>query len=130
MTQFSRSTGWRLLLILCLIEPLFCQAQIGFQASPAKLYFNQTTGDEQTRTLRLTNPMDTRLVLQATCADWRRDSLGEKVYYPPGTLPTSGCPLVKVIPDVIELAPGEQLLMPEIESVHVKFTVTSVLFHP
>ncbi|WP_288428419.1 hypothetical protein [uncultured Spirosoma sp.] len=109
MTQpFSRSMSWRLLLMLCLAEPLLSQAQIGFQVSPAKLYFNRASADNQPLRLHITNPMDTRLVLQATCADWRRDSVGEKVYYPPGTLPTSGCSLFKVIPDVIELAPGEK----------------------
>jgi hypothetical protein len=105
---FAQASGWRLLLILCLMEPLLCRAQIGFQVSPAKLYFNQTSSENQTLRLHLTNPMDTRLVLQATCADWRRDSLGEKVYYPAGTLPTSSCSLFKITPDVIELAPGEQ----------------------
>jgi hypothetical protein len=97
-----------LTLILCLMEVSLCQAQIGFQVSPAKLYFTQKGTNEQTLRLHLTNPMDTRLVLQATCADWRRDSTGEKVYYPVGSLPTSCCSLVKVIPSTIELAPGEQ----------------------
>lgn len=105
---FTQSTGWRLLLILCLMEPLLCQAQIGFQVSPAKLYFNRASTDNQTLRLQVTNPMNTRLVLQASCADWRRDSVGEKVYYPAGTLPTSSCSLFKVTPDVIELAPGEK----------------------
>lgn len=105
---FTQLRGWRLVLILCLMEPVLCQAQIGFQVSPAKLYFNRASADNQTLQLHITNPMNTRLVLQATCADWRRDSVGEKVYYPPGTLPTSGCSLFKVTPDVIELAPGEK----------------------
>lgn len=97
-----------LLLILSLMDILFCQAQIGFQVSPARLYFTPRGTTEQTLRLHLTNPMDTRLVLQASCSDWRRDSTGEKVYYPAGALPTSCCSLVKVIPSTIELAPGEQ----------------------
>lgn len=60
---FTQSMGWRLLLILCLMEPRLCQAQIGFQASPAKLYFNQNSGENQPLRLHLTNPMDTRLIL-------------------------------------------------------------------
>ncbi|UFH57003.1 hypothetical protein [Spirosoma sp. KNUC1025] len=97
-----------LTLILCLTMISICQAQIGFQVSPAKLYFTQKGTAEQTLRLHLTNPMDTRLVLQATCADWRRDTIGDKVYYPAGALPTSCCSLIKVTPSVIELAPGEQ----------------------
>jgi hypothetical protein len=97
-----------LTLILCLTEQLICQAQIGFQVSPAKLYFNRKGPSEQTMRLHLTNPMDTRLVLQATCADWRRDSTGDKVYYPAGSLSTSCCSIIKVTPSIIELAPGEK----------------------
>lgn len=97
-----------LTLILCLLEVSLCQAQIGFQVSPAKLYFTQKGTSEQTLLLHLTNPMDTRLILQATCADWRRDSTGDKVYFPAGSLPTSCCSLVRVTPSTIELAPGEQ----------------------
>ncbi|GAB4015235.1 fimbrial biogenesis chaperone [Spirosoma koreense] len=97
-----------LALILCLTDMLFCQAQIGFQVSPAKLYFTQRGTAEQTLRLHLKNPMDTRLILQATCADWRRDSTGDKVYYPSGTLPTSSCSLFKITPSLIELAPGEE----------------------
>lgn len=99
---------WALTLMLCLADHVICRAQIGFTVSPAKLYFTQKGPDEQTLRLHLANPMNTRLVLQATCADWRRDSLGDKVYYPAGSLPTSCCSLVKVTPSIIELAPGEK----------------------
>ena len=95
------------ILLLCLMELSFCQAQIGFQVSPSRLFFSQGSSAEQTLRLHLNNPMDTRLVLQITCADWRRDSTGEKVYYPSGTLPTSSCPFVRVTPGVVELAPKE-----------------------
>ncbi|MEZ0542527.1 hypothetical protein ACAW75_22710 [Fibrella sp. Tmos10] len=95
-----------LLLSLAGLTP--CQAQIGFQVSPAKIYINHSSTTEQTARLHLTNTMDKRLILQATCADWRRDSAGTKVYYPAGTLPTSCCSVVRVTPTVIELAPHEE----------------------
>lgn len=100
--------GWILGLLLCLIGGFSSQAQYGFQVSPAKLYFTDSPTSEQTLRLHLNNSMDTRLVLQATCADWRRDSSGAKVYYPAGSLPTSCCSRVKVTPAVIELAPHEE----------------------
>ncbi|GAB3921953.1 hypothetical protein GCM10028804_18630 [Larkinella terrae] len=84
------------------------QAQVGFQVSPAKLYFQQKGNAVQTARMHLTNPTNTRLELQATCADWRRDSTGSKVYYAPGTLPGSCCALLKITPSVIELEPGEE----------------------
>lgn len=99
---------WIFALMLCLIDNSICQAQVGFQVSPAKLYFDYKASEEQTLQLHLSNPMNTPLVLQATCADWRRDSTGEKAYYPPGALPASCCSLIKVTPSVIALAPGEQ----------------------
>ena len=96
------------LLILCLTGNTLCQAQFGFQVSPSRVYFNHKSKGEQTALLHLSNTTDTRLVLQATCADWRRDSVGTKVYHPSGTLLSTCCPLVKVTPSVIEMAPGEK----------------------
>lgn len=102
------SRSCTLLVLLCLIGKVPCQAQIGFQVSPAKLYATHNRTGEQTLRLHLKNAMDTRLVLQATCADWRRDSVGAKAYYPPGSLPTSCCSLINVTPSVIELAAYEE----------------------
>jgi hypothetical protein len=96
-----------LFLILCLIKNSLCQAQVGFQVSPAKLYFTQKGTAEQTARLHVTNTMNVRLVLQTSCSDWRRDSMGTKTYYPAGSLGTSCCSLFKFTPSIIELAPGE-----------------------
>lgn len=87
---------------------MFCQAQASFQVSPAKLYFTQKASGEQTTKLHIRNTSGNRLVLQSSCVDWRRDSLGVKVYYKPGALPTSCCTLVRVTPSVIDMAPGEE----------------------
>jgi len=96
-----------LLLMLCLIKNSLCQAQVGFQVSPAKLYFTQKGTAEQTTRLHVTNTMNVRLVLQTSCSDWRRDSMGTKTYSPAGSLGTSCCSQFKFTPSVIELAPGE-----------------------
>ncbi len=103
---FREVWGW--LLMLCVMACPSCHAQVGFEVSPARLYFNPKGTGEQTVRLHLNNTSDTRLVLQAECADWHRDSMGTKVYYPAGTLPTSCCAWIKVSPSVIELAPGEK----------------------
>ncbi|GAB3570435.1 hypothetical protein GCM10027578_26800 [Spirosoma luteolum] len=83
-------------------------AQVGFQASPVRLYFEQHKPGDQTQVVHITNTEPRRLVLQAGCADWRRDSTGNKQFFPAGTLPASCCAMVQVSPSVIELGPGEK----------------------
>ncbi|MFD1142978.1 hypothetical protein ACFQ4C_17765 [Larkinella insperata] len=96
--------------LLCLtglgFQPV--QAQSGFQVSPARLYFHPEGNTVQTAKLHVNNPTDSRLTLQATFADWRRDSTGSKVYFAPGALPNSCSSMIKVTPSVIDLAPGEE----------------------
>ena len=99
---------WMVSLILCVTAVTGCYAQVGFVVSPAKIYFNAKGAGEQTARLHLNNSSNTRLVLQAECADWRRDSTGTKVYSAAGSLPTSCCALVQVSPSIIELEAGEE----------------------
>ncbi|GAB4033934.1 fimbrial biogenesis chaperone [Spirosoma gilvum] len=103
--RFGRASS--LCICLCLTA-IVCQAQTGFQVSPAKIYFSAKESGDQTARIHLNNTMNVRLVLQATCADWLRDSTGSKVYYRPGSLPTSCCSFFTVTPSTIELAPGEE----------------------
>jgi hypothetical protein len=83
-------------------------AQVGFQVSPARIFFHKRSEPSQTAIVHINNPTDTRLVLQATCVDWRRDSTGSKNYTPPGSLPTSCSSSIRISPSVVELAPGEK----------------------
>ncbi len=83
-------------------------AQVGFQVAPARLFFHQRNGPSQTAVVHVNNPTGVRMVLQITCADWRRDSTGAKVYSTPGTLPLSCCSSLRVSPALVELAPGEK----------------------
>ncbi|GAB3343073.1 hypothetical protein GCM10027299_58470 [Larkinella ripae] len=99
---------WGLILCLIGLSTQFGQAQTGFQVSPARLFFQQKATAVQTGKIHLSNPTENRLVLQASCADWRRDSTGTKVYSTPGSLPGSCCSRIQVTPSVIELAPGEE----------------------
>lgn len=83
-------------------------AQAGFQVAPARLFFHQQNGAPQTAVVHVNNPTTARLVLQITCADWRRDSTGAKIYAPPGTFKTSCCSALRISPSFVELAAGEQ----------------------
>ena len=83
-------------------------AQVGFEVAPARLFFHQRNGLSQSALVRVHNPTGTRLVLQVSCSDWRRDSNGVKIYSAPGSLTSSCCSSLRISPAVIELAPGEK----------------------
>ncbi len=84
------------------------QGQSGFQVQPSKLYFNEQNGALTPARIFVKNPSQVRMVVRASCADWRRDSVGNKQYFPPGELPTSCCPYLLVQPETVELQPGEE----------------------
>jgi P pilus assembly chaperone PapD len=98
------------LLLMWLLSGV-AMAQAGFQVEPPKLYFDEQTGKLTPIRIKLTNPTKVRMVIRASCADWRRDSLGEKQFFPPGKLPTSCCPYLRVQPETVELAPGGEQTM-------------------
>lgn len=103
MKQLLRS----LLLVLaggCLM-PAYSQA--GLQVSPVRLFFPESAGSPQTAFIQVSNPSAEKIVLQVSCADWRRDSLGSKVYFEPGKLATSCCRYLRFSPESIELAPRQ-----------------------
>lgn len=86
-------------------------AQAGFQVEPPKLYFDEESGKLSPVRIKLTNPTKVRMVIRASCADWRRDSVGEKQFYAPGKLPHSCCPYLRVQPETVELLPGGEQTM-------------------
>lgn len=95
-------------LLLLLLLPVLAQGQIGFQVNQPKLYFNEQNGSVAPLRVTVTNPSPVRMVIRASCSDWRRDSLGGKQYFKPGTLTTSCCPYLQVEPETVELPPGAQ----------------------
>lgn len=82
--------------------------QTGFQVEPPKLTFEEQNGKLAPVRVKITNTSSVRMVIRASCADWRRDSLGDKQFFPAGTLPTSCCPYLRVQPETVEMAPGSQ----------------------
>lgn len=83
--------------------------QTSFLVESSRLFFHEPVGGSAPATkLKVKNPGSTRLIIRASCADWQRDSLGDKQYFQPGTLETSCCPYLTVQPETIELGPGQE----------------------
>ena len=82
--------------------------QTGFQVEPPKITFDEQNGKLSPVRVKVTNTSSVRMVIRASCVDWRRDSVGDKQFFPSGTLPTSCCPYLRVQPETIEMPPGTQ----------------------
>lgn len=83
-------------------------AQGGFLAKPTKLYFNPAPASQQKQSITLRNTSDDAVILECSLQDWKRDSIGNKVYSNPGSLSNSCSKFLKVAPEVISLQPGEE----------------------
>jgi hypothetical protein len=114
--QFS----WRLALF---IPTLFLGAnQLLAQeisVSPARVFFKES-GSEKVYSQRvlLQNSSAEAIIFKSSLSDWKRDSLGNKLYFPAGTLPSSNATWVEVQPNVVQIP------------AHAKQEVTVILHVP
>lgn len=92
--------------LLLIAVALRAVGQTGFQVEPPKLTFDEQNGKVAPLRVKLTNTSAVRMVIRASCVDWRRDSLGDKQFFPAGTLPTSCCPYLRTQPETVEMEPG------------------------
>ncbi len=81
------------------------QAQ-GLSVSPSRMFFTGNSGKVVSQQLELRNNGSATVALKGSVKDWQRDSLGEKVYTEPGTVPTSNARWLEVVPDLVEIPPG------------------------
>lgn len=93
--------------LLLLFLSAFTYAQVGFQVSPGKLFFHQAAGENGTQTVMIKNGGGNPVLVRCSFGDWRRDSLGNKIYAKPGELPNSNSKYLKVIPEEFTIQPGE-----------------------
>lgn len=93
---------------LLALATLRALGQTGFQVEPPKLTFEEQNGKLASMRVKLTNTSTVRMVIRASCVDWRRDSLGDKQFMAAGTLANSCCPYLRVQPETVELAPGSE----------------------
>jgi P pilus assembly chaperone PapD len=99
----------RLFVLWLVIQVSCAYGQTSFQVESSRLFFNEpASGALPSTKLKVKNPGTSRLVIRASCADWQRYSLGDKIYSAPGTLKTSCCPFLTVQPETVELSPGQE----------------------
>ncbi|AHF17799.1 hypothetical protein [Niabella soli] len=79
----------------------------GVAVTPSRIFFNAAAGQAITERIRVSNTDSQMLVLSATVRDWYRDSLGNKVYFPAGSLPASNANWIRVDPVQLMLRPHE-----------------------
>ena len=94
-----------LLFLSVLLQQVNAQADI--RLYPSRLFFYQQEGLQQQKTVHLVNKSAKKVICLAEMLDWKRDSTGNKIYYPIGTLPTSGSSIMTVSQNTISLEPGE-----------------------
>lgn len=82
-------------------------AQGSFLARPTKIYFDSEPAATQKKVVELRNTSDAPLLLQCSLQDWKRDTLGNKVYSAPGTQGPSCSPYLKLSDENVLLQPGE-----------------------
>ncbi|UAY55858.1 fimbrial biogenesis chaperone [Arachidicoccus terrestris] len=78
----------------------------GISVYPSRLFFHAAPGNSEIQTIHVTNEGKSDLLLEVYLKDWIRDSLGEKVYSPPSTLPKSNASWIRYTPNQLSIPAG------------------------
>jgi len=92
-------------LMLSGIDELMAQT-ISF--SPTRIFFKGNPGETLSEVITVSNSGKSTYEFIVHLQDWKRDSLGNKVYAPMGTLPASNAKNIRLSETAIKLAPGEK----------------------
>ena len=98
------------LILLQLLLATFPCSQAGAQGvavSPSRIFYNLSEGGSSTERIKISNTDSSELILNASLKDWYRDSLGNKIYFAPGSLNHSNANWLRISPSQIVLKPGE-----------------------
>lgn len=76
--------------------------------SPSRIFFKGSPGETISETITLSNSSKQSYEFVQTLKDWKRDSLGGKIYFPMGTLPNSNANNISLSETNFSLRPGEQ----------------------
>jgi len=79
----------------------------GFSISPSRLSFTGNPGETVAQTISLSNTSQAILNFSTRILDFDRDSLGNKLYYDPGTRPSSNAKWLTMSSTSVRLLPGE-----------------------
>jgi hypothetical protein len=74
--------------------------------SPSRLFFIGVAGQTYSQQVLLHNSGSEKAIFRSGLMDWKRDSLGNKVYAPAGTFQGSNASWVEVRPNIVEIEPG------------------------
>ncbi|GAA4308712.1 hypothetical protein [Compostibacter hankyongensis] len=108
MHLLKRMSPAVLAFILCLGSISAASGQ-GLSVAPSRIFFSGgAPGQTLTTQLALSNTGKAPVAFSAAMADWKRDSTGNKIYAPVGSLPGSNASWVETRPALTELAPGER----------------------
>ncbi|KIO76136.1 hypothetical protein TH53_16595 [Pedobacter lusitanus] len=86
-------------------QPVKAQA-ISF--SPTRLFFKGNPGETLTETITISNSGKEPYEFITSIQDWKRDSLGNKIYFPMGTLASSNGRNIRLSSTNIKINPGEK----------------------
>lgn len=79
----------------------------GISVSPSRIFFKGLPGQTVTESITFTNNSSVGFNFTASIKDWKRDSLGKKIYFTPGHLKTSNSNWLKLSESTVNLNPGE-----------------------
>jgi hypothetical protein len=96
--------------ILTTISILFVQMTFAqaVSFSPARIFFKGNPGETVTEDIILSNSSKDTYEFIANIKDWKRDSLGTKIYFPMNVLPNSNAKNISLEGTSIKLNPGEK----------------------
>jgi len=94
-----------MIISLLLVQMVFAQA-VSF--SPARIFFKGNPGETITEDITLYNSSKDTYEFIANIKDWKRDSLGTKIYFPMNVLPNSNAKNISLEGTSIKLGPGEK----------------------
>jgi len=96
------SWRWLFVILLFLGTHTILSAQ-DISVSPARIFFKQSEPQRLSQRVTLFNSGDKSIIFQSSISDWKRDSLGNKVYFSAGTLSSSNASWVEVQPNIVEI---------------------------
>jgi hypothetical protein len=73
--------------------------------SPSRVFLTGNAGQELSQQVTLYNTSPQPVTFRSSLKDWKRDSIGEKHYFSPNTLPLSNASWVEIIPNVVNIPP-------------------------
>ncbi len=102
----------RLAFIALLLLPVSFLFSQGVTVQPTRLFFTGDPGSVTTQTVTITNNTNAPVAFSVGLSDWLRDTSGQKVYYPSGTLSRSNATWISFTEKSVSVAPGASKQVP------------------